>query len=529
MARVLLINPSYVASYGGSKASLVNPVFPTMGLATLAAMALQRGHQVEIFDLSYIQYHHKLVTERIQTFKPDIIGVTATTPFMNQVRDISVLAKAISPDIRVVAGGPHPSALPVESLLESKLDAVFVGEADYTFADYCDGKNPAEIGSLYYRDGDSIRNTPMCEPIANLDDLPMPAWELYDPEVYRQYSSHLYTRRPPQAGIEFSRGCVYKCDFCASKMTLALGYRKKSPERCAAEMKKLYDLGFREAMVVDDIFTSDQQWAADVCDAIIAAGVNMAWTCSNGIRVESANDELFNKMRRAGCYRVSFGFESGNDAVLKAFGKGGKASVEQGKRAVRLAQKAGIDTNGFFMLGLAQDTEETMQDTIDFACQLPLDMLKFGRTIAFPGTAMFQDYQKRGIVRSYNWDDYFMYSSEQLFAHPSLTEDTIREYIAQGYRRAILFNPGFIWRRLLRGLRTGDIFLDSYYALKFYFMPSLSERIPAYYYAPEKWPVYDFSGKTFSRVDYQIVKKTATTSMQSRHLPSPQLIPAQQI
>lgn len=522
MARVLLINPSYVASYGGSKASLVNPVFPTMGLAAIAATALQRGHRVEIFDLSYIPYDHADVAARIRAFRPDIIGVTATTPFMNQVRDISVLAKDISPDIRVVAGGPHPSALPVESLLESKLDAVFVGEADFSFADYCDGMALADIGGLYYRDGDAIRATPLPEPIANLDDLPMPAWELYDPAIYRQYSSHLYSRRPPQAGIEFSRGCVYKCDFCASKMTMALGYRKKSPARCAAELKKLQQLGFREAMVVDDIFTSDQHWAAEVCDAIVAAGVDMAWTCSNGIRVESANDELFRKMRRAGCYRVSFGFESGNDAVLKSFGKGGRASIEQGQRAVRLARAAGIDTNGFFMLGLSSDTEATMQDTIDFAARLPLDMLKFGRTIAFPGTAMFQDYQRRGIIRSYNWDDYFMYSSEQLFAHPTLSEETIRDYTARGYRRAILFNPGFIWRRLLRGLRTGDIFLDAYYALKFYFLPSLSERIPSRYYAPEKWPVYDFAGKAFSRNDYQVVKKTTPSASR------PVLIAAQQ-
>lgn len=526
MARVLLINPSYAASYGGSKASLVNPVFPTMGLATLAAMAMQRGHHVEIFDLSYVPYDYAVIEKRIREFKPDIIGATATTPFMNQVRDISVLAKDISQDIRVVAGGPHLSALPVESLLESKLDAVFVGEADYSFADYCDGKNPADIGSLYYRDGDTIRSTPMLPPIANLDELPMPAWELYDPKVYRKYSSHLYSRKPPQAGIEFSRGCVYKCDFCASKMTMALGYRKKSPQRCADEMKKLYALGYREAMVVDDIFTSDQQWAVEVCDAIIASGVKMAWTCSNGIRVESANDALFSKMRKAGCYRVSFGFESGNDDVLKAFGKGGKACIEQGKRAVKLARKAGIDSNGFFMLGLSSDTEATMQDTIDFACQLPLDMMKFGRTIAFPGTEMFQKYHKLGIIKSYNWDDYFMYSSEQLFAHPQLSEETIQDYIAQGYRKAVLFNPGFIWRRFMHGLRTGHFFLDAYYALKFYLLPSLSERTESRYYAPEKWPVYDFTGKDFSRVDYQVVKKTPTRK--TSPIQAAQLIPVQQ-
>lgn len=92
---------------------------------------------------------------------------------------------------------------------------------------------------------------------------------------------------------EFSRGCVFKCDFCASKITMALGYRKKSPERCAAEVKRMYELGFREFMLADDIFTSDQRWAVKVCEAIAATRVDMAWSCTNGIRVESADDELF--------------------------------------------------------------------------------------------------------------------------------------------------------------------------------------------------------------------------------------------
>jgi anaerobic magnesium-protoporphyrin IX monomethyl ester cyclase len=357
MARALLINPSYVPSYSGSKGAITNPVFPTLGLATIAASAMQRGHTVEILDLSYTPYNFEDVKTRILEFQPDVIGITATTPLMNQLRDISVLAKDICPSVRVIGGGAHVSSLPRESLLESCLDAVLVGEADISFAEYCDGKPPKDIKGLYYRDGEQILSTELQTPIANLDDLPLPAWELYDKEIYRKHGSRLFARHQPVASVEFSRGCVYKCDYCASKMTMALGYRKKSPARCAAELKKLESLGFREAVLVDDIFTSDQEWASRVCDAIIDAGVKIAWTCTNGIRVESADEGLFEKMYKAGCYRVSFGFESGNDAILKSFGKGGKASIEQGKQAARIARKAKLETSGFFMLGLAADTE----------------------------------------------------------------------------------------------------------------------------------------------------------------------------
>lgn len=511
MARVLLINPSYVASYSGTKGSIANPVFPTLGLSTLAGSAMQRGHDVQILDLSYVPYNYQYVKEKLETFAPDIVGITATTPLMNQLRDISVLCKDVLPNTKVVGGGPHVSALPIESMLESKLDAVFVGEADFSFADYCDGKPNSEVKGIYYRDeNQNIAFTGMAPPIANLDDLPIPAWELYNKAIYAKHSSRLFARNPPIASVEFSRGCVYKCDYCASKMTMALGYRKKSPERCAEELRQLADAGFREALIVDDIFTSDQEWAIAVCDAIIAGGVRIPWACTNGIRVESADTTLFQKMCQAGCYRVSFGFESGNDNILKSFGKGGKASIEQGKKAAELARKAGLEVNGFFMLGLTADTEKTMLDTINFARELPLDMMKFGRTVAFPGTEMFNHYHAKDIINSYNWDDYFTYSNESLFTHEHLSRETIEQYTQLAYRRALLFNYRFIWRRLVYGLRTGGFFWDAYYALKLYLLPSLSEPIQSCYYARDQWPVYQFRHKPLSRTTYQVVHKTKT-------------------
>ena len=159
----------------------------------------------------------------------------------------------------------------------------------------------------------------------------------------------------------------------------------------------------------------------DVCEAIYKSGVDMSWTCTNGIRVESADDELFKTLRKSGCYRVSFGFESGNDEVLKAFGKGGRATVKQAKKAVKSARAAGIDTNGYFMVGLSADTEKSMDDTINLARALPLDMMKFGVAIAFPGTKMFNDYVEKGLVRSFDWDEYMIYTDQDLFAHKNLS------------------------------------------------------------------------------------------------------------
>jgi anaerobic magnesium-protoporphyrin IX monomethyl ester cyclase len=515
MAVVLLINPSYSGTYGAYKAGITNPVYPTLGLTTVAAEALRRGHSVRILDLSYRPYDWRLIRSTIERFKPDIVGVTATTPLMNQLRDISVLCKDISSDIRVVGGGAHISALPVESMRESRLDAAIVGEGDMTFGELCDGRKLSEIKGIYYRDGDGKPVFTGARPLLeNLDDLAFPAWHLYDPAVYRTKVSRILVRNRPATITEFSRGCVFKCDFCASKMTMGLGYRKKSPERCAEEARIMTRLGWREFMLADDIFTSDNKWACEVSDAIARAGTGITWTCNNGIRVESADDRLFRAMRGAGCYRVSFGFESGSDAVLKAFGKGGRASLSLGQAAVRKARAAGIETNGYFLLGLSPDTEDTMRETIAFARHLELDIMKFGVTIALPGTPMFKQYADEGRIRSYNWDDYFVHSTQDLFAHRHLDHATVQRFMTIAYREAMLANPRFIMRRFMRGVRTGEFFWDLYYFLKFLALPANDENASGYdYYARDRWPQNDFGASPLATAPYQVARRSQLHSI----------------
>jgi radical SAM superfamily enzyme YgiQ (UPF0313 family) len=513
MANVLLINPSYMGSYGGNKMSVVTPIYPTLALSTIASSARSQGHNVKILDLSMYQYSYSDVESNVRQFKPDICGITALTPGINQLIDMSVLIKDISEDILIVGGGSHASSLPEETMLQSRLDAVVVGEGDLSFPEICNGTKLEDINGLYYREGDDIKSTGMRPLIENLDELPFPAWDMYDTELYRKNISRLLCRKRPVAVIEFSRGCVYKCDFCASKMTLGLGHRRKSPQRCADEVKLLHSLGFKEFAVADDIFTSNRKWAIDVCEAILTAGIKMPWTCLNGIRVESANQELFSVMKKAGCYFVSFGFESGNDEVLKEFGKGGGASTERGIEAVRLANKAGLDTNGYFMVGLSCDTEQTMAQTIDFARNLELSMLKFSIATAFPGTRMFNTYRGKGLI--YNWDDYHIYRSVSLFNHENLSFETVNKYMKLAFRRAITMNPKFIFRRVKRGIVTGEFLWDFIYFLKFIFTPTTSKSTQKYY-AKDRWPKFNFGQYRAVPRQYQTAKRNSHSK--SAHL-----------
>lgn len=470
MGRALLVNPSFFRTYGSNEGGLAFPVYPVLGLASIAGEILRRGHEVEILDLSYRAYDAHLIRETVSRYRPDIVGVTATTPLMNQARDLSYVVKELSPDTVTIVGGPHPAALPSQTLRQSAFDLVAAGEADRTVADLLDGRRPAEIGGLWWLDGNEARSSGPSGLSDDLDDLAFPAWELY-PMDGNDRVTKLIARDRPVTTVEFSRGCIYSCDFCASKNTLGRGYRKKSAERCAEEMERLERLGFREAVLVDDIFTSDADWAAEVCEAIIRRGTTINWSCTNGIRVDSATSDLFELMKAAGCYRVYFGLESGNEEVLAAFGKGGRATLDRAVQATRLARSAGLEPNGYFMVGLTGDTPDRMQETIDFAKRVELDMMKCGICVPFPGTPMFHSLAEQSRIKTLDWDQYTVYNdAESIFDHPTLEWEEIRAAFKRFYAQAYFRNPRYLVRRLAYMVRTGEIFWTIWFTLKFTLM-----------------------------------------------------------
>ena len=149
-----------------------------------------------------------------------------------------------------------------------------------------------------------------------------------------------------------------------------------------------------------------------------------------------------------------------------------------------------------------------MNDTIEFARKIPVDMMKCSIAIAFPGTKMFNNYVDKGLVRSFNWDEYMMYTSKDLFAHEHLEYETIQKYMKKFFRYCMLFNPRFIMRRIVRGIKTGEFFWDLYYAVKFYILPTTGNNVKSTYYAQERWPKFDFKVYPPKPASYQIVRKS---------------------
>lgn len=468
MANILLVNPSWRPTYTNVLSSFGLPFFPVLSLATIAAQAKNNGHKVDILDLSYREYNPDLVLDRVAKNSYDIVGFTGTTPLFPQVIQLSNRIKKLSSKIFTVGGGAHCSALPEKSVEEANLDAVCMGEGDFTLSQIADGVALKDISGLVYREnGGAIRRNPHRDWLKDLDDLPMPAWDLFNLKDYEPYTSRLLAERPPVCFFETTRGCVFRCDYCASKMTKGSALRKKSVDRVIEEMKYMKSFGFKEFFIVDDIFTTDVERTKEICRRMIAENIDMAWQCQNGIRVDAGDQEMFDLMRKAGCYKVAFGFESGNDEVLKEFGKGGRATVERAFDTVRMARRAGLEVFGYFMVGLLNDTEETMRDTVEFGRRLQPDILKISICIPFPGTQMFNELEARKLLRVYDWGCYNIYKPQDFFEHPSVSWSVVEKCYKLAYRRMIYTNPGFIYRRLVRAIRRNELFYEMYYFTKF--------------------------------------------------------------
>jgi anaerobic magnesium-protoporphyrin IX monomethyl ester cyclase len=202
-----------------------------------------------------------------------------------------------------------------------------------------------------------------------------------------------------------------------------------------------------------------------ICDEIIRRDLRVNWSVYNGIRVDRIDRELLEKLKASGCYRVNIGIESGNQGILDGIHKG--ITLEQARLVSRVSKKVGIETIGFYMIGLPGETEETIKQTIDLAVDLDLDLSKVSIAIPLPGTRLFEEWAAEGRIKTFDWEKY-NFHSKTIYDHPNLDTPTILKYYNLFYRRVYL-RPRYLWRRLWRGVKTGDLFFDAYYFLKILF------------------------------------------------------------
>ena len=455
MADVILINPAYNnIIYSEAKIKAGVPVNPLLNLALLAAEPVKAGIATEIWDLNLVSDPDEFVKREIQAKKPRLVGITFTTPLFAESVRLAEIIKAIDKTIVLVAGGPHATTFPMEVLKNSSFDVVAVGEADFIITKLLNLPFK-EIEGIVFKEGSEIIATPEAERMDNLDNLPFPAWHLYDLNKYNRPS--LSNKASPPGYLETSRGCPWGCVFC-NKNIQGKKFRPKSVKRVVDEIAYMLKAGFKEINFLDDTFSTDLNRAKLICEEIIRRGLKFPWHPLNGMRVDRVDSELFSLMKESGCYKVSFGIESGNQEILDRINKGIK--LEQVIRAVKLAKAEGFETFGYFMLGLPGETERTMKETVRFAKKLKLDMAKFNITIPLPGTEIFKEWDEKGCIKTKDWAKYNFYAPyEEIYEHPTVPHSVLNNCFRKAYL-SFYFDPAFILRRFIGGINRGVLVRD---------------------------------------------------------------------
>ncbi len=376
--------------------------YPPLGLGYIAAVLERDGHELKILDFGLdpqVPLEDKV--RQVMAFDPQLVGITAMTSLYHSVLETATLLKAYL-GRPIIVGGPHATVFPERVLAQSPVvDYVVRGEGEETMLELVrvldkGDRDLSTVRGLTYRVRNQVVSNPDRGLIRDLDALPFPARHLFDLSRYTLCTPN----GEPMATILSSRGCPYNCSYCF-KGTVGRTYRQRSPDSIINEMQEVITrYGINSFYFIDDLFTIDAKRLAQITDRIVAEKMDVRWQCLG--RVDRVDPESLRRMYAAGCRRIHYGIESGNQEILNRIGK--DTTIEQVRQAVRWAQEAGIQTKGYFMLGLPGDTEETMQQTVDFAASLDLDETMFSLTTPFPGTRLWDELVKKKPETEYSQD-----------------------------------------------------------------------------------------------------------------------------
>jgi radical SAM superfamily enzyme YgiQ (UPF0313 family) len=335
MARIALINPPIT----GKNPSLV---LPSLGLGYLAASLRQAGLDTALIDALAVGLSADAIADKVAGLKPDIIGITATTPL---ARSAYALAKRLRPHARwLVLGGAHPSAVGRKIFEQCpELDFGFRGEAEENFPDFAKRLLAGDAGARLPGVITSSHDSPPAS-IKDPERLPFPAWDLMPMARYR----HPLFPGQRVATLFSSRGCPYQCIFC-DKTVCGGKYRPRSPENVLQEIKTLHDRhGVTAFMFYDDLFTLQKDRVIEICRLITSRGLKIRWKCEG--RVNIMDGEMLSWMKKAGCVQIAYGIETAHQKGLDWLRKG--TTIAQIKDAVARTKDAGIKVLGYFILGI---------------------------------------------------------------------------------------------------------------------------------------------------------------------------------
>ncbi len=426
--KILLVNPTFTNIYGKfSPAAKIGVLYPPLGLASLAAN-IKGDHQVKIIDLEL----NPDILGQLRLFEPDIVGITFTTPLFSHAMDLFRIVKEYNPNIWTVAGGPHSSTLPESVCSSDFVDTVIPGEGEISFNKFL--AHPSE---------GIMDREPL---IDNLDNINWPNRDLLDNGKYVWSVPGKGVQ--PMATIMSSRGCPFKCIFCSQKVIFGNHVRYRSVKPVVEELKHVVNkYNITHFSFLDDTLGLNNARTYELCDAIISEKLNI--TFEGYTRVNVVTLDLLKKLKAAGLNRISFGVESGNQHILDMAKKG--TTLDQIRKAYEIADEVGLETRLSVILGLPEETKETIKKTINFMKELKCKQAYINVGTPFPGTDYY-DYAKAGVgglkLLTSDWTQYRRWGNAVISVNDLGPDDLVREQ-----RKALLkfyLRPSIIYYNLTR-------------------------------------------------------------------------------
>lgn len=477
--KILFVHPlgeNWTAGEEKDMSRIANIMAP-LGLLSLAAWIDKHGHHSKIHDCYAFPGQDEKIYEYIKNAQPEFIGFSTTTSsFLDGVR-IAEKVKSIKHDIKVIFGGVHISALRDQLLKDySVIDFGVVGEGEQTLLEIMENTHTdfSGIEGLIHRSNGEVIFNGFRKKLIHMDDLPFPAYEKLHgfPKSY-QLPIFSYPKAPNTTVIT-SRGCPYECSYC-DRSVFRKTYRYNSPDymvNLLIYLQKKFNI--KHVNIYDDTFTLHRKRVMDFCELKIKSKLEMTFNCA--ARAEQIDLEMLKMMKKAGCWMVSLGIETGDLELLKKHRSYlPKDKVENPLEDIRekilLIKKAGLRAKGLFMMGLPGETEKTIDQSMAYVFSLPLDEFNLAKLTPFPGAPLYSDVKNCGSFYE-DWE--MMNALNFVFIPQGFTLERLEERYREFYRRyfqrprilwnytSMIWKSPHSWMRFIKNLGTFLSFSRSY-------------------------------------------------------------------
>lgn len=405
MARLMLVD--VLSNLSGFGTCLRHSRLDPIGIEYIAAFAKKKGWDVKIEQWGKSDVNE--IEGNILESHPDIVGFSMMTYNFEIYKDVAGRIKKQKRDVKIIFGGYYPSSCP-EIVQDENIDFVVIGEGERTFIELletlrCNGDFSRVKGIAYWDDGLLI-NEPR-ERIDNLDELPFP---LRSKEILKDTMIGGLTY-PPQSEqvsvcqITYSRGCPHNCTFCSSPSLWGSQVRWRSAENLVDEIEYLQrEFGTNMIFFTDLTFNLNKTKVLELCREILNRGVEINWFAM--CHVDNIDIEILTEMKKAGCTKISYGIDALNSKTLSKIKPGQKVNIGMMRRALELTSDMGIIVRAYVMIGYPWESKESLYETKQVIKDLPVDDLRISFLTPFPGTPIYDEFKKEGLILTEDLNKY---------------------------------------------------------------------------------------------------------------------------